>query len=69
MSRVVIPNGWATAPGKAGTEHVVPVFDVRPHTEGSDCWCRPDEDPEYPGLWKHRSADQRETHEQGRKMH
>lgn len=53
------PGGW----------HVVPMNDLREHDPSPECWCRPDEDGEVPGVWRHHAADGREAYEQGRKRH
>lgn len=46
----------------ATSEHVIPMDDLRPHEESSQCWCRPfDED----GIWVHNSMDKRELAERG----
>jgi hypothetical protein len=52
-----------------GEGHVFPVDDLKRHTPSKDCWCRPEQDDEYLGIWVHRSADGRESYEAGRKMH
>lgn len=46
----------------ATAEHVIPLEDLRPHIEASDCWCRPTDDD---GIWVHHSMDGREFAERG----
>lgn len=48
--------------------HVIPLNDLREHTASADCWCKPTEDYEWPGIWVHHSMDGREDFEEGRKM-
>lgn len=38
--------------------HVLPVNDIKPHRDHSECWCKPEE--REVGLWVHNSMDQRE---------
>lgn len=45
--------------------HVVPLNDIREHELEKTCWCHPTEDPEYPGMYMHHSADGREAFERG----
>lgn len=49
--------------------HVVPIGDLRPHKSSKNCWCGPVQDEEEPNVWVHNAMDQRETYEDGRKMH
>lgn len=52
------------------TWHVVPLNDLKEHTDTEECWCRPDVD--YVGVGTivtHHAADDRESYEQGRKLH
>ncbi len=46
--------------------HVVPLNDLREHNASADCWCKPTEEDEWPGVWVHHSMDKREEYEQGR---
>lgn len=46
--------------------HVVPLNDLRDHSASVDCWCKPSEDDECPGLWLHHSMDRREEYENGK---
>jgi hypothetical protein len=47
--------------------HVVPLNDLREHTDSPDCWCNPTEDDgEWPDVWVHHSMDRREEYEQRR---
>jgi hypothetical protein len=46
--------------------HVVPLNDLRDHTASANCWCKPSEEDEWPGVWVHHSMDRREEYEQGR---
>jgi hypothetical protein len=46
--------------------HVVPVNDLREHTASAECWCKPSEEDEWPGVWVHHSMDGREAFENGR---
>lgn len=43
--------------------HVTPVDDLRDHVEAPDCWCKPTQDAEEPGLWIHHAMDGREAFE------
>jgi hypothetical protein len=45
----------------------MPLRDLRDHTCGTDCWCKPTQDLEQPGLWIHHAMDKREEYEEGRK--
>ena len=52
------------------TWHVMPLNDLKEHTDTEDCWCGPDVD--YVGVGTivtHHAADDRESYEQGRKLH
>ena len=49
--------------------HVVPIGDLREHESLPTCWCKPVQDEEEPNVWIHNAMDQRETYEDGRKMH
>ena len=55
--------GWVTLESPA---EVVPLGDLRPHHEGPGCWCRP---LEHDDILLHNAADDRESYEQGRKLH
>lgn len=58
------------APDGHSEVHVVPVQDIGAHLLcGALCKCRPTEDLEAVDVWSHRSFDQRETYENGRKTH
>ena len=47
--------------------HVVPEGDLKDHiTDGTDCWCHPEEDD---GVIVHNSADGREDYESGKRTH
>lgn len=60
---------WRRAMSNRGTYHVVPIGDLREHKVSSDCWCKPVQDDEEPNVWVHSSMDERESYENGRKMH
>lgn len=47
--------------------HIVPLDDLRDHEPEPDCWCRPEEDVEEPGVWLHNAMDQRELYETGQR--
>lgn len=51
--------------------HVLPVNDWREHVEDRDCWCRPVIVEEDAGgfIVAHNAMDERETYENGRKVH
>jgi len=52
-----------------GTQHVVPINDLRPHVESVACWCRPylyDEDGSE--TYVHEALDQRDAVERGDRM-
>ena len=42
--------------------HVLPLDDLRPHEELTECWCRPRLDE---GVCVHNALDQRESYETG----
>lgn len=44
---------------------IIPINDLRPHVEGFDCWCHPEEDD---GLLIHNSMDGREDFEEGKRI-
>jgi len=50
----------------ATSEHVIPLDDLRPHEESSECWCAPFDDE---GVWVHNSMDKREFAERGEIVH
>lgn len=52
-----------------GDFHVVPQHDLREHIISPNCWCRPVRDTEERNVWVHMSADDRESYENGRKLH
>jgi hypothetical protein len=58
----------ADASGMIRERHVIPCEDLREHDLTSDCWCRPFEDGEMPGLWAHNSMDRRELLEEAKGM-
>lgn len=68
-----IPGGWHTyqveTPGGAVQTHLVPHGDLGQHRLAQDCTCCPVEDDEVPDYWSHNAWDQRESYEQGRKLH
>lgn len=43
-----------------GDLHVIPLGDLRDHTEDRSCWCRPMEAYDYPRIIIHNSMDRRE---------
>jgi hypothetical protein len=52
------------------TWHVIPINDLKDHDESEDCWCSPD--VQYVGVGTivtHHAMDERESYEQGRKIH
>lgn len=51
--------------GHGAEQHVIPMADLRPHDPDGACWCHPEEDDDYPGLWKHNALDGREAYENG----
>ncbi len=44
---------------------VIPLNDLRDHVSGPKCWCDPVEDDVAAGLYVHKSADGRESFEDG----
>lgn len=48
--------------------HVLPINDLRPHDQSTECWCRPRRDDDEPRVVIHNAMDQRETYEQGRAL-
>lgn len=44
-------------------QHVMPIDDLREHTEDPACFCAPTEDADTAGLWVHHALDQRERYE------
>lgn len=54
-----------TSPFLTQRWHVVPIDDLREHEDSAQCWCRPSEDDEEPGVWVHRAMDGREAFETG----
>lgn len=48
-----------------GITHVVPLGDLKPHSVGVVCWCRPVEDAEESTVLIHQALDQREKYETG----
>lgn len=61
-------SGWMTVTGtsEAGNRvsHVIPIDDLREHSETADCWCDPFLDYEDM-IVIHSSADGREAYETG----
>ena len=56
---------WTNILQKNGVStHVVPLNDLREHTEDATCWCNPRVDEEL-NLDTHNSADNREAFETG----
>lgn len=56
---------WTNILQKNGVStHVVPLNDLREHTEDATCWCDPRVDEEL-NLVTHNSADNREAFETG----
>ena len=52
------------------TWHVIPLNDFKDHDETETCWCSPS--VEYVGVGTivtHHAMDDRESYEQGRKLH
>lgn len=49
--------GWEIIPG-LGCYHVLPIDDLRPHTCGLGCYCRPQEDD---GVVIHVAMDRRDS--------
>jgi hypothetical protein len=47
--------------------HVIPLLDLREHESSADCWCKPTEDDDSPGVFVHHAMDLREQFEAGRK--
>jgi hypothetical protein len=59
-------SGWLLhSSNNQGDMHVVPRQDLRSHLLSLECWCKPVEDIEEPGLWVHNALDQREKYESG----
>lgn len=48
--------------------HVVPLGDIKEHKVSASCWCQPTHDEED-NIWVHHAMDERESYEQGRKLH
>lgn len=53
---------WQATASENGERHVIPIDDLRPHTETWRCWCQPTADD---GVWVHHSLDKREEFERG----
>jgi hypothetical protein len=47
--------------------HVAPVADLRKHLTSRDCWCKPVIDEEYFAIVIHKSMDEREAYETGKR--
>jgi hypothetical protein len=47
--------------------HIIPVDDLKEHSESADCWCQPKVDEEI-NLIVHNSADNREAFEEKQRM-
>ncbi len=43
-------------------QHVIPINDIRDHTESVVCWCKPEFKD---GVYMHNSMDRREEYERG----
>lgn len=57
---------WAMVPDMLRFDcHVLPIGDLREHVAERDCWCKPKEDDEQPGLFVHNALDGRELVERG----
>jgi hypothetical protein len=48
--------------------HVMPIDDLRPHEQSSECWCRPTQDDECDEVLIHHSMDEREKYETGERL-
>lgn len=48
------------------TFHIYPINDLREHEITEDCWCKPEYDD---GYVIHKAMDDRESYQNGRKMH
>ena len=59
-------NKLDDAGGLREAVHVVPFGDLREHIASLNCWCKPIEDDEWPGVWVHNSMDRREDFENGK---
>jgi hypothetical protein len=66
--RNIKPFLYANMPEMPADIHVLPVNDLRDHTESDECWCQPVRDDEQPRVVIHNSMDQREAYEQGRRV-
>ena len=61
-----LPWGWATAwLGEQRVAHVVPTWDLSPHTFDMECRCRPAIDDENDAQINHNAFDGREAIESG----
>lgn len=49
---------WMALLLENGERHVMPIADLRDHTEVPSCWCHPTDDD---GVWVHHSMDRREV--------
>lgn len=49
--------------------HVLPIGDLREHSQSYACWCRPTRDEDEPRVIIHNSMDRREEYERGRAKH
>jgi hypothetical protein len=56
---------WEAVFAEDGTRHVIPLDDLRPHSDSEHCWCNPFD---YDGVTVHNSMDRREEYERGRPM-
>lgn len=56
--------GWEAIALPNGEKHVIPLNDLKPHTEMAKCWCHPTDDD---GVLVHHAMDNRELWESDRK--
>ena len=55
-------TSWQAIVLPDGERHVIPLDDLRPHSETPQCWCRPTDDE---GVLVHHALDRREYVETG----
>lgn len=55
---------WLMEPRDDGYIHVLPIEDLRPHSD-LDCWCKPTSHHMRPDIIVHHSMDRREEYERG----
>ena len=53
---------WEVSIEPGQPAHVIPIGDLKPHTETADCWCKPWDDE---GVLVHNAMDRREYYERG----